>query len=75
MRGRGIIVLVKLNQLVKNIETKQLSRRFSLLVGYNIKPRSSSTNQNAALIIDHELDFTKKAQMWLEEKRGGDLLR
>ena len=33
-------------------------RRFSLLVGYNIYPGSSSTNQNAALIIDHWLDFT-----------------
>ena len=72
-RGRGIIVSVKSNQLAKNIETKQLqrqleldfnpflplkSRRFSLLVGYNIQPSSSSTNQNAALIIDHQLDFT-----------------
>ena len=28
------------------------SRRFSLLVGYNIQPSSSSTDQNAALIID-----------------------
>ena len=28
-------------------------RRFLLLVGYNIYPGSSSTNQNAALIIDH----------------------
>ena len=27
--------------------------RFSLLVGYNIGPTSSSTNQNAALIINH----------------------
>ena len=27
------------------------SRRFSLLVGYNIKPSTSSTNQNAALIL------------------------
>ena len=35
------------------------SRRFSLLVGYNIYPSSSSTNQNAALIIDHYVDFTK----------------
>ena len=26
---------------------------FSPLVGYNIEPTSSSTNQNAALIIDH----------------------
>ena len=32
---------------------------FSLLLGYNIYPSSSSTNQNAALIIDHMLDFTK----------------
>ena len=63
MRVSGIIVLVKSKQLVKNIETKQLKarlksflppkiRRFSLLVGYNIQPSSSSTNQNAALIID-----------------------
>ena len=29
------------------------SQRFSLLVGYNIYPSSCSTNQNAALIIDH----------------------
>ena len=27
--------------------------RFSLPVGYNIQPTSSSTNQNAALMIDH----------------------
>jgi len=47
IRVREIIVLVKSNYLVKNIETKQLklvknpflpptSQRFSLLVGYNI---------------------------------------
>ena len=78
MRVRGIIVLVKSNQLVKNIEAKQLqlakrdswrfsrhcfgfqSRRFSLLVGYNIQPSSSSTSQNAALIIDHQFDFTNR---------------
>ena len=29
------------------------SRRFLLLVGYNIYTSSSSTNQDAALIIDH----------------------
>ena len=34
------------------------SLRFSLLVGYNIQPSSSSTNQNIALITDHQLDFT-----------------
>ena len=28
-------------------------RHFSLLVGYNIQPTSSSTNHNAALMIDH----------------------
>ena len=70
IRARGIIVLVKSNQLVKNNETKQLSRfsrhcfgfqsrRFSLLGGYNIQPSSISTNQNAAMIIDRQLDFTK----------------
>ena len=73
MRARGIIVLVKSNQLVKNIENKKLSfswslanpflppksPHLSLLVGYNIQPSSSSTNQTAALIIDHQLDFTK----------------
>ena len=36
------------------------SRPFSLLVGYNIEPSSRSTNQNAALIIDLLLGFTKK---------------
>ena len=66
IRGRGIIVLVKSSQLVKNIENKKTfsqlkldfnpflppkSRRFSLLVGYNIQPSSNSTNQNAALIM------------------------
>ena len=34
-------------------KTLQIWRRFSLLVGYNIQPTSSSTNQNAALMIDH----------------------
>ena len=29
---------------------------FSLLVSYNIKPTSSSTNQNAALMIVHKLE-------------------
>ena len=44
MRARGTIVLVKSNSWSK------ISR---ILVGYNIKPSSSSTNKNAALIIDH----------------------
>ena len=34
------------------------SWRFSLIVGCNIQPSSSATNQNAALIIDHQLHFT-----------------
>ena len=29
------------------------SQHFLLLVGYNIEPSSSSTNQNVALMIDH----------------------
>ena len=33
-------------------------RCFLLVVGYNIQPSISSTNQNAAFIIDHQLDFT-----------------
>ena len=45
MRARGIIVLVKSNSWSK------ISR--IPVVGYNIKPSSSSTNKNAALIIDH----------------------
>ena len=71
MRARAIIVLIKSNQLVKNIQNKKNSQlkldfnpflppkspRFSLLVGYNIQPSSSSTNQNAAMITDHQLDF------------------
>ena len=38
--------------------------RFSLLVGYNIWPTSSSTNQNAALMIDHKLDFTNAQKFY-----------
>ena len=75
MRARGIVFSVKSNQLVKNIEINETtllsktrfsrhcfgfqSRRFSLPVGYNIQPSSSSTSQNAAFIIGHQLDFTK----------------
>ena len=36
------------------------SQRFLLLVGYNTWPCSSSTNQNAAWVIDHCLDLPKK---------------
>ena len=36
-----------------NLFWPRKSRPFSLLVGYNIEPRSSSTNQNAALMIDN----------------------
>ena len=43
-------------------KTLQIWRRFSLLVGCNIQPTSTSTNQNAALMIDHQLDFTKIQQ-------------
>ena len=41
-------------------KTLQIWQRFSLLVGYNIWPTSSSTNQNAALMIDHF--FSKKGK-------------
>ena len=49
-----MIVLVKSNLLVKNIENKKLfnpflppkSPRFLLLVGYNIWPSGSSCNQS-----------------------------
>ena len=41
------------------------SQRFSLLVGYNIQPSGSSTNQNAAFIVDHQLDFTNQP-FWSE---------
>ena len=77
-KARGIIVLVKSNQLVTKISRLNIFRklkldlnpllppkdykyggRFSLLVSYNIQPTRSSTNQNAALMIDHYLDFTK----------------
>ena len=43
------------------------SRRFSLLVGYNIYSSSSSTNQNAALIIGHKLDFTNASYAMLSK--------
>ena len=78
MRARGIIVLVKSNQLVKNIETKQLqlAKRDSAAIvlvfkagafrywyiGCNIQPSSSSTIKNAALIRDRQLDFANDAQ-------------
>ena len=83
MGMRGIIVLVKSNQLVKNVEAKQLqlAKRDSAAIvlvfkagtfryqwaAYNIQPSSSSTNQNAALIIDHQLDFTYQEQTDLPE--------
>ena len=38
--------------------------RFSLLVGYNLLATSSSTNQNAALMIDHKLDFTNAQKFY-----------
>ena len=68
IRARGIIVLVKSNLLVKKVIARlypflppkhyKYGGRFSLVVGYNIQPRSSSTNQNAVLVKDHQLDFT-----------------
>ena len=73
MRVRGIIVLVKSNQLVKNTGTKhfQLAKRDSAAIVLVFKAGAfryqraityslvdSSTNQNAALLIDHQLDFT-----------------
>ena len=90
MRAKGIIVLVKSNQLVKNIENKKnfsqlkldfnpflppKSARFSLLVGYNIQPSSSSTNQNTALIINHQLDFPKMKYICLLSKKLVPLIK
>ena len=76
--ARGIIVLVKSNYVVGQKISRQnnfsqlkldfnpflppKSRRFALLVGYKIQPSSSSTNQNAALMIEHYLDFTNNGQ-------------
>ena len=37
----------------------------SLLVGYHLQPTSSSTNQNAALVITHKLDFTKNRYLFV----------
>ena len=68
MRARGIIFFSKIQQVGKKYRDRTTltsetrfsrhcfgfqSRRFSVIVGYNIKPSSSSTNQKAALIIDH----------------------
>ena len=56
MRARGIIVLVKSNLLVKNIATKKLklAKRDSAAIVLAFKAGAfRSTNQNAALIIDH----------------------
>ena len=77
MRVRGIIFLVKSNQLVKNMETKhfQLAKRDSAAIVLVFKAGAfryqraityslvdSSTNQNAALLIDNQLDFTNILQ-------------
>ena len=77
MRVRGIIVLVKSNQLVKNMETKhfQLAKRDSAAIVLVFKAGAfryqraityslvdSSTNQSAALLIDNQLDFTNILQ-------------
>ena len=75
MRARGMILCFSKIQLVgqKYRDKTTLSSKtrfshhcfgfqsqcFSQLVGYNIQPSSSSTNQNVALIIDQQLDFTK----------------
>ena len=69
MRARGIIPLVKLVGQKYRDKTILASKtrfsrhcfgfnspRFPPRVGYNIWPSSSSTNQEAALIIDHQLD-------------------
>ena len=71
LRVRGIIVLVKSNQFVKNSETQQLqlAKRDSAAIVLVFKvgafrnqqaitqPSISSTNQNAALIINHQLEM------------------
>ena len=63
MKARRIPYCFIKIQLVdqKNMGKMQFTKHcFSLLVGCNAWPRSCSTNQNAALIIDHQLDFTNK---------------
>ena len=71
-----IIVSVKSNQLIKKILRQYILRQLKLdfnlcllpkhckygrlLVGYNMQSSSSSTNQNASLIIDHQLNFTNQ---------------
>ena len=67
-----VIVLVKSNYLRQNNYSwlkldffnpfflPPKSQHSSLLVGYNILPCSSSSNQHAALIVHHSLDFTNK---------------
>ena len=44
MKARGIIVLVKSNQLVKNIETKKLQLKE---LCHEIQPNQEITNENA----------------------------
>ena len=67
MRARGIMVLVKSNYLVKKISRLHIFRKLKLdinpLFRQNITnmaalfATSSTTNQNAALMIDHLLDL------------------
>ena len=73
---KGIIVLLKSNQLVKNIETKQLQleKRDSAVIvlvfkagAFRYQPSSNSTNKNAAMIIDHQLDFTNTNSLSIDK--------
>ena len=67
MRARRIIVLVKSNQLVKNIENKKLfaSQSQTLILFCRQKARAFRYQQaqNAAFLIDHQLDFTNLIQL------------
>ena len=73
MRARGKTVLVKFNQQVKlkkifihfSVKIGRESESAAIVLTFKAgvfryqQPTSSSANQNAALIIDHQLNFTK----------------
>ena len=64
MRTRGIIVLVKSNYSWSKISRQNNCSQQNLIHPplFCIQPSSSSTNQNAALIIDHQLDFERRGR-------------
>ena len=67
MRARGIIVLVKSNYSWSKISRQNNFSQQNVIQPplFCKQPRSSSINQNAALIIDHQLNFGPRGRAFL----------